>query len=407
MALALLRPMRLALAGLLVGVFVNVAHARVSERASAQLQDLKKSAGSPIYNTKNPHNGCAASVLIGSTKNGAKLVVRRTNDAEQARRLHAASFQLADEIGATEMILPAAVYEAKEGEAAGPRAMVTPFAGDRFQPANQAPAEWRQRISEPQRLKAAFLDLLTHHQDRIPKNLMLAENGEVRLIDQDNILGHLNDWRHNSMFWPGGEAAYQTKQASVADLGPAEHKLVDKLSAMAAKDVAHEYSVTEEEGRVMRNEARRIQRLGLSGAVEEYKQEGQRPLLLEGGKQPANDNGYERKPGELIRAIAGRSRPGHMMFGPYRKFTKGPISVGFDLRMSSQIPANVEVVHLDIVDAATGAKLGERRVKRSELSGDWRRITVKANVPTDDNKLEFRAWWHGHGDLDAGQVHVD
>jgi hypothetical protein len=153
--------------------------------------------------------------------------------------------------------------------------------------------------------------------------------------------------------------------------------------------------------------ARRIRRVGLTTAIKEYEHEGQRPLLLQGGDQPANDNGYERRPGEFIRAMAGRSRPGHLLFGPYRRFTRGPISVGFDLRTPSQLPDDVELAYLDIVDATTDTRLAERSVKMSELGTDWRRVIVKANVPTDTNNLEFRVRWNRQGNLDAGQVHVE
>lgn len=128
---------------------------------------------------------------------------------------------------------------------------------------------------------------------------------------------------------------------------------------------------------------------------------------FEAGKSPMNygSGNYFVRPHNVISAVAGLSSPGHPVYGPYRNFPTGSMTVDFFLRSPS--PSGT-VANLDIFDSATGTVLASRSVTAGQMlnMNQWTRISLTAYVANPGNSLEFRVYWPGGNNLDIAYVQV-
>jgi hypothetical protein len=356
-----------------------------------------------VNGLRDTDNGVGARPMFGKDEAGHDIVIRRPSDAAEGVRLHNATHQLAHELGAGEIVLPAALVdlESSEGKWQGiARLMVTPHAGAGMEAANHAPQGWLVKVSEEHRLAAALIDLLTRHTDRLPKNLLISSTGAIRLIDQDNTFSHHNPWNHPSAFHPGGVLQYSSPQRSFTDLPEPMQDVVRSLSSRSAAEVAATYGLTVDEARVMRNEARRVERLGLSGAIAEVSRLGLRPQLFHGGFLPAEEHGYHRD-GETISARPGQ-QPGYLVYGPYRRYAPGPLRVTFQLR-GEPTDRKGPAARIEIYDPETREMLSSREVSPSELGPQVKEYEVSTHLARE-RELEFRVYWYGAEPLSVNEI---
>jgi hypothetical protein len=369
-------------------------------RARWEVRQLRRAVrGTALQDLQAIKNGCTASVLAGRTAQGRAVVVRKVADPECASRLHNAFFILAHQIGAGDLVLPATTVSSGQ---LGGTAMVTAHAGSAFQPGNRAPADWLTRVAEEVRIKAALLDLLTAQQDRISKNLMVSARGEVRLIDHDFSLGHVHEWNHPSLFFPGRKLGYDP--ASLHDLPGPLRQLTTAIATADTAELMRRYGLDRAEARLMRARAQDVQRLGLTGAISALRSTGQRPLLLLASAMSVHSRAGYLRTGDTVKAIPGQSQPNHLVFGPYLRYAPGRYSIRFELR--SATPAG-RMATLEVNDAVSRRVLASRTLSAADFAaGQWREFELPVDVPAGDNALEFRVAWHGSADLEVAKIRV-
>jgi hypothetical protein len=194
-------------------------------------------------------------------------------------RLHTAIGKLAAEFGAPSLVEPAArvVPQATQEQLLRPghSVMVTRRAPKTFEPASQAPVEWLQKVAEDRRLVGAVLDALAHQQDRLPKNLLIAPSGDLRLIDQDSTFGRGTYWGNSSVFYPGGALAYGSKQDRFDDLPASLRDQVEQIAHATPEILHRRYGLSQSESRYLRATARLIMERGLTRAIDKLQRAGQ------------------------------------------------------------------------------------------------------------------------------------
>lgn len=149
--------------------------------------------------------------------------------------------------------------------------MVTEFVDRGFKDGEDAPIAWLQKIPEHKRLKAAVLDVLSRARDRKLANVMVNEEGELRLIDHDVTFGMKEEKGPHfpSAFWKGQSLGYTSKQARFEDLPDDVRKVVQAIAeAHDVKSLAQTYPLGRDSSlEVLRTMAAAIMKDGLDAAV--------------------------------------------------------------------------------------------------------------------------------------------
>lgn len=125
---------------------------------------------------------------------------------------------------------------------------------------------------------------------------------------------------------------------------------------------------------------------------------GQDPLRMGEGQ-------YFERPYHAVSAVAGISRPGHVVYGPYWRIEPGRYQVEFSLRT----PGTGDGTRLATVDVYDGTEILVIETVTGAMmprNNQWVRHRVTANVTNPDNVVEFRVYWHGIADLDVGAIRV-
>lgn len=128
---------------------------------------------------------------------------------------------------------------------------------------------------------------------------------------------------------------------------------------------------------------------------------------FEAGRWPmfSGNGNYFLRPHNVLSAVKDLSIPGTPVFGPYRNFPTGPITVDFYLRTPAP-SGNIGTI--DIYDSASGNVLVSRVVKTSDMATQnrWTRLTLTASNYNPGNSLEFRVYWSGTSNLDIAYIQV-
>ena len=220
--------------------------------------------------------GVSANAHLVITDQADRFVVRDPKrGVTHALRMNHGLQRLAALFDAAELVVPAieSITPFPIGSIpAQERVMVVEALPGAFRAGNLAPRAWRQAVAEDRRLLLATLDLIARHDDRKLSNLMLDEKGAVRLIDPDRaFFARCGGLRvHASAFFPGRLIGYQTPQRTAEELPPEIRSAVDVLAGAVDREVAGAFDLELDEALVPIAGARRIQRLGLTGAIMEY-----------------------------------------------------------------------------------------------------------------------------------------
>ncbi|MBI1748340.1 MAG: hypothetical protein HYR55_17425 [Acidobacteria bacterium] len=105
-------------------------------------------------------------------------------------------------------------------------------------------------------------------------------------------------------------------------------------------------------------------------------------------------------------ASTGLDSQGHLCYGPYTPdIPEGPNTVSFQLMIDNNSADDLPVVNLDVYDAASGAILATRQVRRREFSAPfhYQIFNVSFRSPAG-HALEFRTWWYGVAYIRESQV---
>jgi hypothetical protein len=238
-----------------------------------------KVSGKAFIHLKSTSGGQVASVLFAKeAESKVDVVIRQPHDTTEAVRLHHASAKLAAELGQDSLLEPAArvIPRADQQGLARPghSVMVTRRAAAGFRSAGEAPREWLARISEDQRLVGAFVDALSNQRDRAPKNLLINEHGQLRLIDQDSTFGRGPYWNQLTVFYPGNALGYASRQDSIDDLPIALRARVEKIAGATPEMLQRRYGLSPSESRCLLAAARLIKARGLTHAIADLHQGG-------------------------------------------------------------------------------------------------------------------------------------
>ncbi len=128
-------------------------------------------------------------------------------------------------------------------------------------------------LPERTRLAAALIDLLTEHQDRRARNVMIKTDGtQVRLIDPDVALGtrFKKHPSYASVFFPGGMLAYAKSVAAFSDLPGDLMEVVSEIASSSSESLARAYRIDNSQARIVLHRAQRVQEVGLDHAIAEY-----------------------------------------------------------------------------------------------------------------------------------------
>ncbi len=129
--------------------------------------------------------------------------------------------------------------------------------------------------------------------------------------------------------------------------------------------------------------------------------------IFEAGKEPLrmSDSNYIVNSENILCAVMGKSQPGHMTFGPYKKYKKGFHEIDFLVRSSSPIG---KVATIDVFDCKGNRILASKDILASDMkpNNGWTKVVLSINVINDDNSLEFRTYWHGSTDFDISAIYV-
>ena len=205
------------------------------------------------------------------------LVVRLRSKPEKFVRANRTLQLLAAQLGQPEMV-PSAVtlgidmkgFTPAKGEGGGD-VMVMSFIGEPFQQGHKASSSRLGKITEETRVVGAVIDLLTQQRDRKMANLLVDKTGNVRLIDPDRVFKAKTEKEaYRSQFFAGGHVGYKGRQDSLSDLPPKAQQLIKDLASAKPADIKEFYGVNDDEAEVMQTQARAIQKLGLTGASEQY-----------------------------------------------------------------------------------------------------------------------------------------
>eukprot|EP01098_Paradermamoeba_levis_P002735 TRINITY_DN131_c0_g1_i1.p1 TRINITY_DN131_c0_g1~~TRINITY_DN131_c0_g1_i1.p1 ORF type:complete len:450 (-),score=114.98 TRINITY_DN131_c0_g1_i1:53-1348(-) len=153
-----------------------------------------------------------------------------------------------------------------------------------------------------------------------------------------------------------------------------------------------------EEGSLINTESVALGALALGGGGVLTYQAGFHPLQSAGGHD------YEVHPDGVFSAVVGKSKEGHMTYGPHDHLEPANYVVDFYLRSSA--PGGGGVAHVDVYDSKTDSILGDLEVNDYDLApGQWGRFSVNISLE-GENDLEYRAWWRGGCDLDIALIQI-
>ena len=131
--------------------------------------------------------------------------------------------------------------------------------------------------------------------------------------------------------------------------------------------------------------------------------------VLEPGHAPLRTaaGNYFLHPDNALSAIAGRSVPGYVVFGPYWTLSPGTYDVDFTLRTPS-VRVDAALATLDVYNGANALASAVVDGRAVAPDNQWQRLRLTAEISTDNaaNAVEFRVFWHGYHDLDVGAVRV-
>lgn len=217
---------------------------------------------------------------------GEQLVVLRAVRRDtaighfEAERSNNLMFVLATQMGAPDVVLPSLVLpkpSRMQRWVDNETVMVFPHAGPGFKSAGM----WTDirndnvaKIREDDRLTAAVLSFLTRHNDARPNNTLVNDQGDIRFIDHDQVLGRpVWYWADGPVaddYFKGGLLGYTSDQSSYAQLPERIRVLIDGLSSMSNGQIMAMYNCTEAEAGILGEQARRIQELGLDEAIRRF-----------------------------------------------------------------------------------------------------------------------------------------
>lgn len=203
-------------------------------------------------------------------------VVSRPNRLEQSLLRNSALQRLAAHFGRPEWVpsaisggLPFAVGDLPTKY----NVMVMEHLGDAFrngfEPQGRA---WFTAVDEDSRLLGASLDLLAEFGDRTPRNFMLNATGALRLVDPESAFGGWADRSriHASAFFPGLSLGYGSQQSHFGALPSRLRLPIEQLADSVDTELAKILEVDRETALLPIHYARRIRRVGLSEAINEY-----------------------------------------------------------------------------------------------------------------------------------------
>ncbi len=147
--------------------------------------------------------------------------------------------------------------------------MVMQHAG-KAKSANEAPYEWIRAVSEHQRLAAAVVDLFSEQRDRKMENILVRRDGRIRLIDPDKSFGQQQGAIYRSEFFAGGVLGYETTQATFANLPQPMRETIGAVAQSSLVALAETFGLLKPEAQRMRSHARRVRKIGLTAAIDEY-----------------------------------------------------------------------------------------------------------------------------------------
>jgi hypothetical protein len=151
------------------------------------------------------------------------------------------------------------------------KVMVVEYIKDGFKDGEDAPVEWLKNVPEQSRLRAAVIDLLGLSRDRKLANVMVNEQGDMRLIDHDVTFGMKSEKapHYASSFWKGEALAYQSDQRSFDDLPTDVRRLVQAIAEEQDLDALKKVYPLSRSERLPKLQAmaRSIMERGLDGAV--------------------------------------------------------------------------------------------------------------------------------------------
>jgi hypothetical protein len=371
--------------------------------ARADLQLYMESVRGKHVAHVNPFgNGAVAGAGWAELSPGNKVVVRFGDEPALSVQLNNGSHVLARQFGLRRSTVPSAM-----GKAEDKNAMFMVHAPPGFEAANKVP-ERLAKIPELARVLGALHDLLTSQDDRMPKNLMVNEQGEYVLIDPDWSWGNFNPWGWSrSLFYPGGEAGLKKGSQTSFDALPqrARETLQGILDAsVSVKDLAEAYGVSPERALRLRENAELVRQKGLEGAIAETM--GRRGRMYSTFQRHRAESFPQSRYGTSARV--GKQASDYMAFGPYQPYPKGPVDVDFELRLLRDVDGETPVATLDIYNKTTEQPLSTRVVKAKDLAkgGQWTHLPLSADLP-EGNNMEFRVHWDGRADVDLGWISAD
>jgi len=108
---------------------------------------------------------------------------------------------------------------------------------------------------------------------------------------------------------------------------------------------------------------------------------------------------------EMLSAVAGRSVPGYIVFGPSWALEPGRYGVEFALRSPA---ARVEspLATIEVYDGSAVVAVKVIEGADAPIGNQWHRYRLAAEVGNASNLAEFRVFWHGAYDLDVGSIRV-
>jgi hypothetical protein len=110
----------------------------------------------------------------------------------------------------------------------------------------------------------------------------------------------------------------------------------------------------------------------------------------------------------VLSAVAGVSRPGHIVYGPYWNLQPGVYDVDFSLRTPSNASATRQsrLATLDVYDGRSIVGAQDVTLQSMPPRNEWRRYRLTVEIQDPSNSTEFRVYWHGQFDLDVGPIRI-